>query len=456
MSSASSLGMGLSALQAAQRGLEIAGQNISNVNTPGYTRQRIDQAAASSTDVPSMFGRIPAIGEGVVVLGTTRIQDQLLEVRAQQTRGAATAATQVANGYSMVESAFGEPGDTGLQAGMAEFWSTWGDLATDPTSSAARTSVLEEGGRLASQFRELAGRLSTQWGGTREALNSSVDRVNRLAQDVGDLNDAIRASKVAGVNTSELEDRRGQLIGQLGDVVGAIAQPMEDGTMTLTVGGSVLVSGAHVSSLAVSGPSTGPGGASPVSVVWAASGTPATVGAGEIGGMLTTLDSTIPTVMSRLDAVAASLASTVNAQQAAGYDATGATGSPFFAGTSAASLRLAPLTAAGVAASSAPPPASDGKNADGMSALSELQSGPDATYRDLVVSIGVQVQGASRRADVQTALAGQAESARLGVSSVSVDEEMVSLMGFQHAYEAAARFISAVDETLNTLMQMAR
>jgi flagellar hook-associated protein 1 len=453
--SSSSLSIGLSALQAAQRGLELAGQNISNVNTPGYTRQRIDQAAQASTDVPSMFGRTPATGEGVVVLGTTRIQDQLLEVRALQTRGAAAAASFVANGQSMVESAFGEPGDTGLQAGLAEFWSGWGDLATDPSSSAARTSVLEQGGRLAAGFRELSGRLSTQWGGTREALNSSVATVNRLAADVADLNDAIRAAKVAGGGTSELEDRRGQLVSQLGTVVGAVAQPMDDGTVTLSVGGSVLVSGNHVSGLSVSGPATGPG-AGAVSVVFSASGTPVTVTAGEVGGMLTTLADTIPSVMSKLDTVAAAVAATVNARQAAGYDATGAPGGAFFSGTTAASLQLAGLTAAGVAASSAPPPAADGSNADAMAASSELPSGPDSLYRDLVVSVGVQVQGASRRSDVQTALAAQAESARLGVSSVSVDEEMVSLLGFQHAYEAAARFVSVIDETMNTLLEMAR
>lgn len=453
--SSSSLSVGLSALQAAQRGLELAGQNISNVNTPGYTRQRIDQAAQASTVVPSMFGRTPATGEGVVVLGTTRIQDQLLEVRALQTRGASAAANVVANGYSMVESAFGEPGDTGLQAGLAEFWSAWGDLATDPSSSAARTSVLEQGGRLAAGFRELSGRLSTQWGGTREALDASVATVNRLTSDVADLNDAIRAAKVAGGSTSELEDRRGQLVSQLGTVVGAVAQPMDDGTVTLSVGGSVLVSGNHVSSLAVSGPSTGPGTGS-VSVVFAASGTPVSVEAGEVGGMLTTLGDTIPTVMNRIDAVAVAVVSTVNARQAAGYDATGAPGGAFFSGTSASSLQLAGLTAAGVAASSAPPPAADGSNADSMAAASELPSGPDSLYRDLVVSVGVQVQGATRRSDVQSALAGQAESARLGVSSVSIDEEMVSLLGFQHAYEAAARFVSVVDETLDTLMGMAR
>ena len=76
--------------------------------------------------------------------------------------------------------------------------------------------------------------------------------------------------------------------------------------------------------------------------------------------------------------------------------------------------------------------------------------------RDLVVQTGVQAQGASRRADVQQSLLVQADSARLGVSSVSLDEEMVSLMSYQHAYEAAARYISVVDQTLDALMAMTR
>ncbi len=455
MSTGSSFGIGLSALQAAQRGLDLAGQNISNVNTPGYTRQRLEQVARASTVVPSMVGRTAGTGEGVSVIGTQRIQDALLEARAQQARGASSAAGATAQAYAMVESAFGEPGDTGLQAGLAAFWNSWGDLANDPSSGAARTGVLEQGARLAAAFADTAGRLSAQWGGTREALTTTVATVNRLADDVADLNGAIRAAAVAGGGTSELEDRRDELVGRLADAVGAVAQPMEDGTVTISVGGSVLVAGSHVSALAVSGPTTGPGVGS-VRVLWAGSGTTAAVSGGQVGGMLTALEDTIPAASARLDAVAAAVAGTVNARQASGYDATGAPGAAFFTGTTAASLRVTGLATTGVAASAAPPPAADGSNADAVAAVSEDPTGPDAVYRDLVVSLGVRAQGATRRADVQQALSVQAESARLGVSSVSVDEEMVSLMNYQHAYEAAARFVSVVSETLDVLMGMAR
>lgn len=455
MSGFSSLGIGASALQAAQRGLDLAGQNISNVNTPGYSRQRLQQVSLATAPVPSMYTRSLNTGDGVLALGTDRIRDSFLEARAQQVRGSAAAASSVATAMGGVEAAFGEPGDTGLQAQLASFWNAWGDLASDPRGGPARTQVLEQGSQLAASFAQVSGRLSAQWGTTRAGLDTTVADVNRTAQNVADLNAAIRTAKVNGSPTAGLEDQRDQLVTSLGDAIGAVGKEMDDGTVTVTVGGSVLVAGARTTALTTSGPPTGPGAGS-AQVVWADSGNPATVTGGTAGGMLTALNVSIAGAASRLDAVAAQLASTVNAQQAAGYDANGNPGAPFFSGTTAAGLSLALTGTAGVAASAAPPPAADGANADAMAAHLEDKTGVDATYRELVVGLGIQAQGANRAADVQGALLQQADSARLGVSSVGLDEEMVSLMSYQHAYQAAARYVSVVDSTLDVLMQMAR
>src|SRR5689334_12124637 len=113
-----------------------------------------------------MAGTTLATGTGVSVIGTTRIQDALLEARAQQARGATGAATEVARSYAGVEAAFGEPGDDGIQAQLATYWNSWAELSNNPTSSSARTLVLEEGAQLASSFSEVAGRLSALWSNT--------------------------------------------------------------------------------------------------------------------------------------------------------------------------------------------------------------------------------------------------------------------------------------------------
>ncbi|KQZ89609.1 hypothetical protein ASD62_10120 [Phycicoccus sp. Root563] len=455
MSGFSSLGIGARALQAAQRGLEVSGQNISNVNTAGYSRQRLDQVAAGGSPVPAMYSRSTAFGDGVMVRGTERIRDEFLEARAQQVRGSASSLTSSAATLKSVEGIFGEPSDTGLQAQMASFWSSWHDLANDPTSTAPRTQVLEEAKQLAATLGRTSQQLGQQWSGTREALTVTISEVNRTASDMARLNDAIRSAKVSGASTSELSDQRDQLVLQLGESIGAVGRLNDDGTVSVTVGGSQLVSGSRATELRVDGP-TLPGQSGQVQVSWAASGTPATVTGGDVQALTTALTTTIPGYVSALDSIAAKLATTVNAQQAAGYDRNGAPGAPIFSGTTAATITVSMTATNGIAASKAAPPAYDGDNASAMAGHLNDPTGPDATYRGLIVELGVQSASASRQADVQGVMLRQVDAARLGVSSVSLDEEMTNLMSYQHAYEAAARFVSVIDQAMDSLMNMAR
>ncbi|WP_406833081.1 flagellar hook-associated protein FlgK [Pedococcus sp. KACC 23699] len=455
MSGFSSLGIGASALQAAQRGLELSGQNISNVNTAGYSRQRLDQVASGGSPVPAMYARSTGVGNGVLVLGTDRLRDEFLEARAQQVRGSASSVASTAATLGAIEGVFGEPSDTGLQAQMASFWNSFGDVANDPTSAAPRTQVLEQAAQLAATFGRTSQQLDTQWSGTRQALDATVAQVNSTASDVARLNDAIRSAKVSGASTNELSDQRDQLVLKLGESIGAVGRLNDDGTVTVSVGGSQLVSGSRTSPLRVDGP-TVPGQPGQVSVTWASSGTPATVTGGDVQGLTTALTATIPGYRSALDAVAAQLANAVNSQQAAGYDRNGTQGAAIFSGTTAATLTVSMTATNGIAASKAAPPAYDGDNAASMAGHLGDPRGADASYRSLIVGLGVQSQSASRQADIQDVMLKQVDTARLGVSSVSLDEEMTNLMSYQHAYEAAARFVSVIDSTMDSLMNMAR
>ncbi len=456
MSNFASLGLGARALQAAQRGLELTGQNISNVNTPGYSRQRLDQVAQGSSVVPALYSRSTGVGDGVLVRGTERIRDEFLEARAQQVRASQSSLTTSQAALASIEGVFGEPSDTGLQAQMASFWNAWHDVANDPTGTAPRNQLLEQANQLAGSFARTSDRLAGQWADTHEQLVATVADINRTATDVARLNDAIRSATVSGAQSHELADQRDQLVLQLGQSIGAVGRLADDGTVTVSVGGTPLVTGSRASELTVTGPSAYATGSSQVTVAWAASGTPATVTGGTVQGMATTLNDTIPTYASALDAVAVSLAGTVNSQQSSGYDRTGAPGTALFGGTSAATLTVALSDPGGVAASSGAPPAYDGDNAMAMADHLGDSGGPDALYRSLVVGLGVQSQGTSRQVAVQDVMLRQVDTARLGVSSVSLDEEMTNLMTYQHAYEAAARFVSVIDNALESLMNMAR
>jgi flagellar hook-associated protein 1 FlgK len=111
---------------------------------------------------------------------------------------------------------------------------------------------------------------------------------------------------------------------------------------------------------------------------------------------------------------------------------------------------------AGVAASAAPPPALDGGNALAMGRHATDTDGPDALYRDMTVRLGVAAQSVQRQTETQSAVMGRVDDARDSVSAVSIDEEMTNLVAYQHAYSAAAKYVSAIDSTLDTLINMVR
>ena len=463
MSGFSSLGLGARALSAAQRGMDLTGQNISNANTAGYSRQRVEQVAAGGSVVPAMWSRSTNPADGVVITGITRIRDEFAEARALSAQGDLSHLSAAKKTYADIETTFGEPSNTGLQAQLASFWGSWHDVANDPTSDAPRAQMLQQAAALAGAFNGLSSRMNQQWTDTREQLVATVSDVNAMAADVARLNAAVRSAVTAGNPANELADQRDALVMKLGQAVGATATAGADGVVNVTLGGSPLVTGDRTRELEVSGSTSHTAGATnELSLRWAADGSAAS-GGGSVQGLLDGVNTTLPSYLTALDGIATKVMTAVNDQQALGYDRTDPTasapnGKPVFAGTGAGDMVAVMTDVKGVAASGAQPPAYDGDNASAMGQLSNLPApqGADATYRGLMVQLGVQAQSVNRQTNLQGAVASQLEDARLGASSVSLDEEMTNLVNSQHSYEAAAKFVAAIDSTLDTLINMTR
>ncbi len=87
-----------------------------------------------------------------------------------------------------------------------------------------------------------------------------------------------------------------------------------------------------------------------------------------------------------------------------------------------------------------------------MAELANQAGGADDLYRSMIAQLGVNAQTANRRADLQDILTQQVDRQRETVSGVSIDEEMANLVAYQQSYQASARFLTAVDEMLNTLI----
>lgn len=463
MSGFSSLNLGVSALSAAQRALDVTGQNLSNANTDGYSRQRVQQSANSGPVVPAMYAKGVPGGDGVTINGIDRVRDGFLELRAQQEHSTSSSLDATQQTYSAVESTFGEPSPTGLSSQLASFWSSWDGLANDPGAGTPPRGLLLENARaLTGTVRAQDDQLSQQWRATRQQVDTTIDQVNGMATQVAKLNAAIRSATLSGGSANELSDQRDALVLRLAEATGATASPGQDGVVDVMLAGGALVRGTSSQQLMSTGPDTFRRGGDPIGIGWAPGGQPAAVGGGKLQGLLGSLNAILPDTVKSLDAVAASLAQIVNTQQAQGLDTSGKPGAPLFTGTTAADLQVAMTDPNGVAAATGTPsdppvpPPLNGGNATAMSGHAADPGGPDALFRDMMVRLGVQAQSVGTRVDTQNAVKNQVDSARASVSGVSMDEEMTNLVAYQHAYSAAAQYISVISSTMDTLINMTR
>jgi flagellar hook-associated protein 1 FlgK len=461
------------ALWAQQRAMDVTGQNIANINTAGYSRQRVDMQSLGGTAVPAFYATSNNVGEGVSADKVTRIRDAFLEGRAQLEHAATASMTVADDTLSQIEQSFREPGDTGIQSQLSDMWAAWGDVHNNSTDPGARTEVLQRTETLVAGIRTTRANLDDQWEADYDGLGTLVDDVNATASSIADLNVSIRRATQSGLPTNELADKRDSLVLKLSEQIGATSTPGEDGVVTVSVGGATLVQGDSVLKLAMVGSndpddSSGTPPADPPRLVTSPGGMAIRAG-GTAEGQLTALTVTIPTYRNAIDSVAKDLATQLNAAHSAGYDQDGNAGGAILddgAGNptkvTAANISVAVTDGRKLAASSLSPAeaggsaSGDNSNADAIYKLSLSSTGTDATYRKMIVSLGVQAATATNRLTTQTAIGGQVDSSRESVSGVSLDEEMSNLLQYQHAYAAAGQLVSSINDMLDTLINMVR
>jgi flagellar hook-associated protein 1 len=460
VSTFSSLNAATTALWAQRRALDVTGQNIANVNTEGYSRQRVDLQALGGSVVPAFYSTSPGIGAGVSADDVQRIRDAFLEGRGHTEHANSARLLVEADTLEQVETAFREPGDTGIQSLLTEVWDGWEDVANQPDTDAARAQVIKRLETLVGGIQFSNASLEAQWTQTRENLDVLVKDVNAAATTIAELNKAIRGAHQAGLPANDLADRRDVLVMKLADQVGATVRPGQFGTLDVVVGGMSLVSGSSASTLAVVG-ATDPDlvGTDPPRIVTGSGNYPIAVD-GTAGGQLSALTTIIPGYRTQLDTIAESLATALNAGQAAGFDLEGSAGDPILGpvgggpgSITAANIKLEFTDPKFIAASGVGGgPNLDNSNADKIGKLRDAPAGVDANYRKMIVELGVQAAVAIRNQDIQAVITTQVDAARESVAGVNIDEEMTNMLSFQHAYSAASRMVTAIDETLDQLI----
>ena len=263
----SGLHIGTSAIHAAQRGLNVTGQNIANSATEGYTRQRVNQEAVGGPGVPAFWSRYDGSGEGVRVTSVTRMNDEFLIARANNAGAALGNLAEQQKTMAAVERTVSEPGETGLHKKLTEMWNAMGAAGNSPSVAdfSPRAAALERAKEVAAQLNHLSNAMGTQWGDTTVEVGANVTAINKMAEDIAKLNTAIRNNDIARVPSNELLDQRDVLIAKLADLTGATVRrsEMDQGvdfpsqSVDVMIGDKALVYGIRAGSLAVDDPNNG-------------------------------------------------------------------------------------------------------------------------------------------------------------------------------------------------------
>ena len=447
MAGFSALHVAMTGLRAAQLKMDTASNNISNANTEGYTRQRVELATRFPQFTPD-----GQIGSGVDVVDIIRLRDTFLDTRVRSA-SASLAETDVRSEFlTRAELVTGEP-DVGVTALLDGVWASFEDLALDPSDRASRQAVVQELVGFATRVNQIAGDLENLRQGALSGADATISQVNTKLTEVARLNVSILEAGAQPGTPNDLLDQRDRLVDEIAELTGASTAIELDGSVRISLNGMSLVSGADARPLDFDA-STGQ--------VTHTSGVAVTP-RGKLGGYMSVYGSDLTEVQAQIDTFATELADAMNSVHQAGYNASGA-GGPIFSydpGAPAATLSVAISDADELATAAAPGPPfapHDATVPENLAGLRDalVAAGGTASlsesYRTVITTLGQQTAAALGSAVSQQGLVDAAVRARQGTHGVSVDEEMVSLMEAQRMYEAAARVISSIDEAMDVVI----
>jgi flagellar hook-associated protein FlgK len=257
LSSFFGLEMGKRALNAFRQGIETAGHNIANVDTEGYSRQRVNLATTEPYTAPGLSSPAAAgqIGTGVKVDEIVRIRDAFLDFQYRSELSSRGYYDRLNDLYKMVQTYITEPAGSGIRAGFDSLWGALESLQTNPESSAVRTAAVEAANSLGSMVGALTGGYDQYAATINSEVKSLVDQANTMLYEVAALNKEIAQIQALGQNPNDLMDKRDLLLDRLTEIIDIdIQEPYKSGDVTgeffITLNGRTLVQGGKVRELA--------------------------------------------------------------------------------------------------------------------------------------------------------------------------------------------------------------
>ncbi|MUG68085.1 flagellar hook-associated protein FlgK [Paenibacillus campinasensis] len=508
------LEVGKRGLIAQQAAINTSGHNVTNANTPGYSRQTTRLVASNPIAFPGMQRSEAAgqLGMGVEAESITRVRDYLLDIeyRNQNTNLATWVVQQET--LRNIEGIFNEPSESSISQSIAEFWTAWQTLSKNPsdTDLSARMAVQQKAIALTETFNHIYSQLDTLRNNLTARIDTKITEANNYIDQISELTQSIKRIEGLGDNANDLRDKRDLLVDQL-SALGNVVVTETDDIYQVAFGGQLVIDDMA---------------SAPVTAAIAA-----TLTGGEIAGYVTSRDVHVETYINQLNIMANTLANGrveitlpagtilppgvtipnavmdannprmlaqntpytvdgLNGLHKLGYTLSepATAGGDFFVSTDGT-----PITAGNISLSSTVQ--GDLKNI-AASLRTEMRTNPDGSTTEVVLKgnggmalliaglselsfsfnpnnnngaltnisnfegylqsivskLGSDSVNARNMTENGDLLVQHADTLRMSISSVSLDEEMSDLIRFQHAYTASARVVTTIDEMLDKLI----
>ncbi len=519
MSTFQGLELAKKALYAQQGALYTTGHNIANVNTQGYSRQRVNFETTTPFPVPSRVQPNIAgqIGTGVEIGTIQRIRNQFLDFQFRTENSKLAYWDTKQEALSRMESLLNEPSENGLATTMDRFWQSLQDLADHPENSGARSVVAQRGYAVAETFNHLSKSLQSIQSDLKDQIDVSVKDMNSLLRQINGLNKQIQKIEPHGLLANDLYDERDRLIDKLSEYMNikVHSTPSSESSLAIADGlvsieildsrgnplsedGVFLIDAREGKDLdeAVNEISVQPG-ANESGLITSVSINNHDLGDLDIlksdGAFSALIESygymegetskgLYPEMLAELDRMAREFANEFNKVHHSGQhleEDNDGKGSKFFVNKSQqenseyknATDRDETITADNITINTdllnnenliaAGNPENGSRNGDNALALGDVfdqsldglgNASVRKFYTSLIGDLGVKGQEAQKMKESSEILQGQIDHSRMSVSAVSLDEEISNLIKFQHAYNAAARNMTAIDEMIDRII----
>lgn len=434
--------IGTSGMRNAQLQLAMTSNNMSNMQTEGYTRQKVDTTSAP------MSGGSVRVGNGVFTSGIQREFESGLNDQMNQSFSKQASYQSLHDGISTLNEVFGSS-DVSLDKHINQFFSAAADVAQDPSSQPARQTLLGNAESLVNQFHSMSSQLENIEKNTDASINSNVDRINDYAKRIGSLNEEITKTRAqSGAEPSDLMDTRDQAVTELSRLTGVnvTAQNGDQYNVTMSDGTS-LVAGDEAFSISADNASNFKGGA--------------------LGGLVEFRQGTLGEMRGNLDSLAYTVATETNRVQTQGFDLNGQQGNALFsvpANESGSASRVSvaikdPREIA--AASESDSGKKDNRNALAIADLKNQRfdvAGSQSTFSEAysrtVSRVGTAENDASARLKAQSNVSDALKQKQQSVSGVNLDEEVANMQQQQAFYKANARIIQTANTMMDTLLSI--